>query len=82
MGVALATLGTVIYATSSAQDAESTIRDNDESQLTGDLWGIFGSAGYAVYVSFGKKARQKVPTLVHLPGCVLVAMILVSGVAW
>lgn len=44
----------------------------------GDFSALIASAGYATYISCGRQAQKVVPVYVHLPGCVFVAMLLVS----
>ena len=52
--------------------------NNNNNNIIGDLNALFASAGYAIYISCGRKARKIVPVFIHLPGCVLVALILDS----
>jgi drug/metabolite transporter (DMT)-like permease len=55
-----------------------TINNNNNNNIIGDLNALFASAGYAIYISCGRKARKIVSVFIHLPGCVFVALILVS----
>lgn len=50
------------------------------SHLIGDVAAIAASAGYAIYISCGRQARQVVPVYIHLPICVFVAMVIVCTV--
>lgn len=52
---------------------------HERSFILGDLAAAVASAGYATYISCGRQARRVVPVYIHLPGCVFVAMILVSA---
>lgn len=51
----------------------------ERSCVIGDLAAAAASAGYAIYISCGIQARRSVPVYIHLPGCVFVAMALVSA---
>jgi len=48
------------------------------SQFIGDVAAAAASIGYATYILCGQIARRSVPVYIHLPGCVFVAMVLVS----
>ena len=62
-----------------SRHGESSASDIDfRSHLIGDFAAAAASAGYATYISCGRQARRVVPVYVHLPGCVFVAMVLIS----
>mmetsp|Transcript_17331 Transcript_17331/g.47791 ORF Transcript_17331/g.47791 Transcript_17331/m.47791 type:complete len:413 (+) Transcript_17331:368-1606(+) len=64
--------------TDSIREERVATQSDFGSHLLGDFAAAAASAGYATYISCGRQARRIVPVYVHLPGCVLVAMILVS----
>jgi drug/metabolite transporter (DMT)-like permease len=76
---ALSPLPAIVVATSyvniEEERSHSYYYDNN---IIGDINALFASAGYAIYISCGRKARKIVPVYIHLPGCVFVALILVS----
>lgn len=86
LGVVLTLVGTYIFvaSTTEAQDSSRTNNQqfNTTSHVIGDLAAASASIGYATYISCGKQARQSVPVYIHLPGVILVAMIIVSGVSF
>ena len=92
LGVALTLLGTGIFISSTREtqndsglgswgnnkSRQSTSDLDYGSYIIGDLAAAVASMGYAIYVSCGQQARRSVPVYIHLPGCVFVAMVLVS----
>jgi drug/metabolite transporter (DMT)-like permease len=70
----------VAIASVTIQDERSQFHyiTNNNNNIIGDFNALFASAGYAIYISCGRKARRIVPVFIHLPGCVFVALILVS----
>ena len=86
MGVVLTLVGTYIFVASTAEAQDSSGKNNQHldttSHLTGDLAAAAASIGYATYISCGKQASQSVPVYIHLPGVILVAMSIVSGVSF
>ncbi len=82
LGVVLTLCGTELFISSTTKAQESAETNNHElktnSHLLGDLAAAAASIGYATYISCGQQARRSVPVYIHLPGCVLVAMIIVS----
>ena len=92
LGVVLTLIGTGIYISSTTEASdqshlsagvtygEQVLSPEFEfrSQVIGDLAAAAASAGYAIYISCGRQARHSAPVYIHLPGCVFVAMVLVS----
>mmetsp|Transcript_21925 Transcript_21925/g.52181 ORF Transcript_21925/g.52181 Transcript_21925/m.52181 type:complete len:447 (-) Transcript_21925:60-1400(-) len=92
LGVTLTLVGTGVFVSSTTEkhnDSGFGTRGNDESQelisaldfgshIIGDLAAAVASIGYAIYLSCGQQAQRSVPVYIHLPGCVLVALVLVS----
>lgn len=90
LGVVLTLVGTGIYISSTTAATESGVDESEPSgiasspttdfgsHILGDVAAIAASAGYAMYLSCSRRAQRVVPVYVHLPGCVLVATILVS----
>ena len=86
LGVVLTLFGTGLFISSTTEAQESTEIKNEQldtkSHILGDLAAAAASIGYATYISCGQQARKSVPVYIHLPGCVLVAMIIVSVVCF
>jgi drug/metabolite transporter (DMT)-like permease len=75
-------------ATRTLEAAETTIPedivencDSEIGSIVGDVAAATASAGYAIYISYGKKATQRVPFFIHLPGCVFLATTILSIVS-
>jgi drug/metabolite transporter (DMT)-like permease len=82
-GVMLTMIGTTLFVLSTAsEEARRHIQKQSNNSIVGDLWGAFASAGYAMYCTYGRRARQKVPVFIHLPTCCFTSMVIVSAVAW
>ena len=96
LGVVLTLVGTGVFVSSTTkvhenQDPEALINNQEPAQerqlgtkshFMGDLAAAAASIGYATYISCGQQARRSVPVYIHLPGCVFVAMIIVSIVCF
>lgn len=84
MGVVLTLVGTGVFISSTTKEEQNlnSELDEDMSQFVGDLAAAAASLGYATYISCGQQARRSVPVYIHLPGCVLVAAIIVSMVCF
>lgn len=78
-GVVLAIVGTTVFVISTKSQGEQR---NNDNKIVGDLWGAFASAGYAMYCTFGQKARRSTPIFAHMPICCFTAMAIVSVAAW
>lgn len=90
LGVVLTLAGTGVFISSTTEangDSNLDTWKNKQHQgramafsshYIGDFAAATASIGYATYISYGQQARRSVPVYIHLPGCVFVAMVLVT----